>query len=243
MGQHRSNRSDPVQGRQVAFRASLVGETRKNYEPAITLAHAVPPDNSVFFPRRSFSLVLVVALMVTDWGLWVRASAESTNVVIGLLLPPEEAEAASLRDGVQLAVELANQASAHQISLVVRGRTGQWGADAVEAARMVLDDGAQGLIAPPNGAATHLALQVSGRTAVPVISLCSDSSVSLAGVPWMVRIAPTTIEEAKTLITGLDFKTSGPKRWAAVIPDGRVGREVAGDLRQSASTAGCELKS
>ena len=68
---------------------------------------------------------------------------------------------------------------------------------------MVLDDGAQALIAPPNGAATHLALQVAGRTAVPVISLCADSSVSRTGVPWMVRIAPTTIEEARFLLAGL----------------------------------------
>src|SRR5678816_3788282 len=122
----------------MAFRASLTRETSKNYEQAITLAHAVPLDNSAFFPRRSFSLLLAVALIVTDMGLWMLlAAAESTNVIIGLLLPPEEAEAGSLRDGVQLAVEHAIQTSTNQISLVVRGRIGQWGADAMEAARMV----------------------------------------------------------------------------------------------------------
>jgi branched-chain amino acid transport system substrate-binding protein len=154
-----------------------------------------------------------------------------------LLLPPEEAEAASLRAGVLLAVEHANQPPTPGVSLVIRGRTGQWGADAVEAARMVLDDGAQGLIAPPNGAATHLALQVAGRTAVPVISLCADSSVSRTGVPWMVRIAPTTIEEARFLLAGMKGETSGPPQWVALVPDGRAGREVSRDLNRAASAA------
>jgi ABC-type branched-subunit amino acid transport system substrate-binding protein len=159
-----------------------------------------------------------------------------------LLLPPEEAEAASLRAGVVLAVEQANLAPTSRVSLVVRGRTGQWGADAVEAARMVLDDGARGLIAPPNGAATHLALQVAGRTAVPVISLCADSSVSRTGVPWMVRIAPTTIEEAQFLLAGLTADQSDSPQWVALVPDGRAGREVSRDLNRAASSAQRKLK-
>jgi branched-chain amino acid transport system substrate-binding protein len=154
-----------------------------------------------------------------------------------LLLPPEEAEAASLRAGVLLAVEQANQAPTSSVTLVVRGRIGQWGADAVEAARMVLDDGAQGLIAPPNGAATHLALQVAGRTAIPVISLCADSSVSRTGVPWMVRIAPTTIEEARFVLAGSIGDQSEAPQWVALVPDGRAGREISHDLNQAASAA------
>jgi branched-chain amino acid transport system substrate-binding protein len=170
------------------------------------------------------------------------AAPESAKVVIGLLLPPEEAEAASLRAGVLLAVEHENLASTSSVSLVIRGRIGQWGADAVEAARMVLDDGAQGLIAPPNGAATHLALQVAGRTAVPVISLCADSSVSRTGVPWMVRIAPTTIEEARFLFTSLMTDKSDPSQWVALVPDGRAGREVARDINRAALVAQREVK-
>jgi ABC-type branched-subunit amino acid transport system substrate-binding protein len=159
-----------------------------------------------------------------------------------LLLPPEEAEAASLRGGAMLAVEQANQAPTPKVTLVTRGRIGQWGADAVEAARMVLDDGAQGLIAPPNGAATHLALQVAGRTAVPVISLCADSSVSQTGVPWMVRIAPTTIEEGRFLLSRLTTGQSDRPQWVALVPDGRAGREISLDLNRAASAAQRKLK-
>ena len=165
------------------------------------------------------------------------ASADTTNLVLGLLVPPEEPAAASLRDGATLGVEQANESAGPRIRLIIRGRTGQWGADGVEAARMVTDDGALALIAPPDGAATHLVLQVSGRTAVPVITLCADSSVSQTGVPWMARIVPSTVEEAKTLFAGVHAA-----HWTAVIPDGRAGREAARDLNEAATNSGCSIE-
>jgi branched-chain amino acid transport system substrate-binding protein len=184
-------------------------------------------------------LLLILASAISSDGLGLaRATAGQTGPTIGLLLPPEEPEAASLGQGVQLAVEHANQGAARKVSLVIRGRVGQWGADAVEAARMVLDDGAEGLIAPPSGAATHLALQVSGRTAVPIVSLCPDSSVTRAGIPWMLRVAPGTIEEARTVFSGLGLHATN--RWVALVPDGRAGREVSRDLLQAAAAAGCD---
>jgi ABC-type branched-subunit amino acid transport system substrate-binding protein len=201
------------------------------------------PQAKLAFPRSHRASLLAAGLLaaaVCYWPAW--AESESAKVVIGLLLPPEEAEAASLRGGAMLAVEQANQAPTPKVTLVIRGRIGQWGADAVEAARMVLDDGAQGLIAPPNGAATHLALQVAGRTAVPVISLCADSSVSQTGVPWMVRIAPITIEEARFLLAGVTDDQPDPAQWVALVPDGRAGREVARDLSRAASAAQRKFK-
>jgi branched-chain amino acid transport system substrate-binding protein len=190
-------------------------------------------------PHRLFLLVLALVVAGDDRQP-ARAAAEQAGPVIGLLLPPEEPEAAGLRDGVALAVEHANQGAVGKVSLVIRGRLGQWGADAVEAARMVLDDGAQGLIAPPSGAATHLALQVSGRTAVPVASLCPDSSVTRAGIPWMLRVAPGTIEEARTVFSGLGLPATN--RWVAFVPDGRAGREVLKDLAQAAIAVSSKLE-
>jgi ABC-type branched-subunit amino acid transport system substrate-binding protein len=180
----------------------------------------------------AFTVMTIVACLHAG-----ETSQENTNLVIGLLVPPEEPLAASLRDGATLGVEQANQSTGTHVSLVIRGRAGQWGADGVEAARMVTDDGALGLIAPPDGAATHLVLQVSGRTAVPVISLCADSSVSQTGVPWMVRIVPRTVDEAKILFAGIHAS-----HWIAVIPDGRAGREVARDLKEAATNNGCVIE-
>jgi ABC-type branched-subunit amino acid transport system substrate-binding protein len=190
------------------------------------------------FPFRCSVLgLLILALMMGTAFLHAgETSAGNTNLVIGLLVPPEEPAAASLRNGATLGMELANQSPGPQVRLVIRGRTGQWGADGVEAARMATDDGALGLIAPPDGAATHLVLQVSGRTAVPVITLSADSSVSQTGVPWMARIVPRTGEEAKMLFAGIHAS-----HWTAVIPDGRAGREAARDLN-AATNSNCSIE-
>jgi ABC-type branched-subunit amino acid transport system substrate-binding protein len=169
-------------------------------------------------------------------------AGQNPSVKIGVLLPPEEAQSASIREGVLLAQEQAEKIQNVKVEVVVRGRAGQWGADADEAARMVTDDGVAGLIAPPDGAASHLVLQVSGRTTVPVVTLCGDSSVSRTGVPWMRRIVPRTVDEARALFEGISALVSQkPKRWIAVVPDGRAGRERSRDLRQAASDAHCEF--
>jgi ABC-type branched-subunit amino acid transport system substrate-binding protein len=107
---------------------------------------------------------------------------------------------------------------------------------------MVLDDGVSALIAPPDGSATHLALQVSGRTAVPVVSLCADSSVSCTGVPWMVRIVPRTLEEAVVFFKHFKAGSNAVTRWAALVPPARAGREISNDLTKAASAAGCVIE-
>lgn len=187
--------------------------------------------------------MLLALALTTGWAhLRAEEAAGAPSISIGLLLPPEEAEAASLRRGVQLGVDHANQSPGARVFLLVRGRVGQWGADGEEAGRMVLDDGARGLIAPPGGAPSHLALQVAGRTATPVISLCPDSSVVGAGIPWMVRIVPATGDEARMLFSTFHTNSAGrPFRWGALVPNERAGREATSDLRKAAQAAGCPL--
>lgn len=158
----------------------------------------------------------------------------ATNLVLGLLLPSAEPQALSVRQGALLAVQDCTNNGRTTAHLVIRGAVGQWGTDAVEAARMVTDDGAQGLIAPLDGAGSHLALQVSGRTATPVVSLCSDSSVTRTGVRWMVRITPRTGDEAKAIFSGL---TSTTKTWMACVPGGRRGQEIVRDISEAAQAS------
>jgi ABC-type branched-subunit amino acid transport system substrate-binding protein len=172
----------------------------------------------------------------------LEADSTAAPLRIGLLLPPEEAEAASLRQGVQLGVDHANTEPGAQAELLIRGRTGQWGADGEEAGRMVIDDGVRGLIAPPGGAPSHLALQVSGRTATPVISLCADLSVTGAGIPWMVRVVPSNLDEAVLIYSAIKTrKSGGVLQWGALVPDERAGREAGADLRKAADKAGSQL--
>jgi ABC-type branched-subunit amino acid transport system substrate-binding protein len=193
--------------------------------------------------RRSGPLLLVCWLAAAVMRVsGAEAPAASTNIVIGLLVPPGETFGASIRDGAQIAVDQANRTDGKKVRLVVRGRVGQWGADAEEAARMVLDDGATALITPPDGAASHLVLQVSGRTTVPVVSLCPDSSVSRAGVPWFARVVPRTTDQARALFSHFSNGSSPVRRWLALVPPGRPGREVSIDLKTAALLSGCFLE-
>jgi ABC-type branched-subunit amino acid transport system substrate-binding protein len=160
-------------------------------------------------------------------------------VRIGLLLPPEEAEATSVRQGAQLGIDDANRIDAtSHAELHVRGRLGQWGADADEAANLVFDDRCRALIAPPGGAASHLVQQISGRTATPVVSLSSGSSVVGAEIPWAVRIVPALQDEARMVFERRqDLRADGPPRWLAFVPGERAGRQMTADLVKAATTA------
>jgi ABC-type branched-subunit amino acid transport system substrate-binding protein len=151
---------------------------------------------------------------------------------VGLLLPPDEPEEVSIRRGALAAVEEANEAGGSRVRIVERGKRGVWGSDASEAALLVMDDGAQALLAPTGGAATHLVLQVSGRTALPVASLCPDSSVTRTSIPWMARVAPSTLDEAKAVFEGVAASS-----WLAFVPEGRAGREATSDLTAAAAAS------
>ncbi len=177
--------------------------------------------------RSACSVFVVAALLCGAPS--VRAS-DGAPLVVGLLLPPDEPEAVGIRQGTLAAAEEANESPGPRVRVAVRGKTGTWGSDASEAALLVMDDGAGALIAPPSGAASHLVLQVSGRTAVPVASLCPDASVTRASIPWMIRVVPSTRDEARALFLG-----TAASRWLVFVPEGRPGREAARDLSSSAA--------
>jgi branched-chain amino acid transport system substrate-binding protein len=177
----------------------------------------------------------------------LQASPSSTpsapTLPIGLLAPPDPSEATSLRQGAMLGIEHANAIPGAKARLVVRGRPGQWGTEGDEAVGLALDEGVAAIITPSGGSAAHQILQVAGRTQVPVVSLCSDTSVTGAGVPWAVRIVPRTDEEARAIFSGVPASLAGrkPLRWAALVPPDRAGREAARDLQTAAAAAGCRL--
>jgi ABC-type branched-subunit amino acid transport system substrate-binding protein len=177
---------------------------------------------------RRFSL-LVIGFAITLLVSAGRVRGESAPAVLGLLLPPEEPAARSVHQGVLAAVAEANESGNAGVRLAVRGRQGPWGSDAAEAARLVMDDGATALLAPPDGAASHLVLQVSGRTGVPVASLCPDASVTRTALTWMVRVVPSNMDEAHAI-----FQRCAKSRWLAFVPAGRAGREAANDLKGAA---------
>lgn len=195
------------------------------------------PHLAVFGATTLLRILLSIAVQPVHAAEPVQAS-----IKIGILLPADATEAATLRSGAEQGIAIGRQAGI-AIDLVARGRLGQWGIDGEEAVQLALADGAQGLISPPSGTATHLVLQIAGRTAIPVTSLCPDSSVTGAGIPWMRQVVPETKVEAGTLFR--HFASREPQRskfWLAIVPEGRQGREILHDLREAAKNIDATIK-
>jgi branched-chain amino acid transport system substrate-binding protein len=171
----------------------------------------------------------------------LAGGAGPPQVALGLVVPPSEPDSTSLLHGVQLAVSEANEDGQPPVSLDVRSEEGQWGTAGNDAVILVSEGHVDAIIAPSDGATNHLILQVSGRTQVPVASLCSDSSVTDAGVPWAVRVVPRTDQEAESLFTSARRTEGSPFHWWAVVPAGHSGRGVRHDLERAASATATHL--
>jgi ABC-type branched-subunit amino acid transport system substrate-binding protein len=197
-------------------------------------------------PRPRLGPWLLAGL--TAWGAGVggffcgHAEPAPSPLKIGLVLPPGEPEAETIRRGAQLGAELLGAELGSPIELIVRGSPGQWGTEGDDAVALALDAGAQALLAPALGATVHLVEQVAGRTRIPTASLCGDTSVTGARIPWVLRLVPDNVQEARALFAGARAADGQPvRRWAALVPEDRAGREAAQDLAAAARAADCEL--
>jgi ABC-type branched-subunit amino acid transport system substrate-binding protein len=164
----------------------------------------------------------------------IAFGAGARPLTLGLIAPPGEWDATSLRRGVELAVAEANGSGDGTVALDVQGEDGQWGTVGNSAVALVCAQHVDALITPSDGAAAHLILQVAGRTRVPVASLCSDSSVTEAGVPWAIRVVPRTDQEAAALFAATRRTEGSALHWWAVVPAGHPGKVVRRDLEAAA---------
>jgi branched-chain amino acid transport system substrate-binding protein len=171
----------------------------------------------------------------------IAGAAAVRAVTLGLVAPPAESDATSLLRGVQLAVADENEVAGAPVTLQLRRETGQWGSAGNDAASLISDGHVDAIITPSDGAASHLILQVSGRTRVPVASLCPDSSVTDAGVPWIVRAVPRTDCEAEALFAATRRSDAPQIHWWALVPAGRPGRAVRRDLETAAHLTATRL--
>jgi branched-chain amino acid transport system substrate-binding protein len=167
--------------------------------------------------------------------------AGAPRVALGLVAPPSEPDSASLLRGVQLAVVEANENGQPPVRLEVRSGDGQWGTAGNDAVILVSERHVDAIISPSDGDTSHLILQVSGRTQVPVASLCPDSSVTAAGVTWAIRVVPRTDQEAGALFAAARGPGGSQLHWWAVVPTGRPGRPVRRDLAAAARITSTHL--
>lgn len=192
-------------------------------------------------PRRC--VWLLAGLLAAGQGIGgADAGNNLDRLKIGLVLPPGEPEATNILRGAEIGAELARTETGRDIELVARGSPGQWGTEGDDAVALALDAGAQALIAPTSGTTVHLVEQVAGRTRIPTVSLCADRSVTGARIPWVLRLVPDSDLEARTLLNGPRTAAGRPvRRWAALVPEGRAGREAAADLRAAATAVETSL--
>jgi len=186
---------------------------------------------------RAASRSLLAWLVLAPWA----GAADVRPVTLGLVAPPSEPAAASLVRGARLAVADAGGPGSAPVALEVRGGEGQWGTVGNDAVVLVCTRHVDALIAPSDGAASHLILQVAGRTRVPVATLCADSSVTEAGVPWAVRVVARNDQEAEALFAAARPAGGPAPRWFAVIPADRPGRVVRRDLEAAARRSATPL--
>jgi len=172
----------------------------------------------------------------------LAGGASVPQVTLGLVVPPSEPDATSLLRGVQLAVADANESAEAPVTLEVRSEEGQWGTSSNDAVILVSERHVDAIISPSDGATNHLILQVSGRTQVPVASLCSDSSVTEAGVIWAIRVVPRTDRQAEALFAEARRPDRSPLHWWALVPTGRSGRSVRRDLEKAAEATATHLE-
>ena len=171
----------------------------------------------------------------------IFAAGSDPRLKIGLLTRPDEPCYQSLCRAASLAVSNWNASAAAPVTLLIRGRPGQWGTDGDEAVVLALDEGVDIIVASPDGAVTHQALQVAGRTQVPVLSLCADTSVTKTGVPWAARIVQAPVTKHPCIFGSP--KGNPVRDWVVLLPAERRGREIAHDLVSSAQSSGKRMYS
>jgi len=177
-------------------------------------------------PRRLF--VLVLALML---GIALSVPAQAVEEIkIGVLYPltgGAAAEGKELRDGAELAVEIANNAKPElsmtmaknagikslggaKIKLIIQDHQGnpQLGADLAK--KLIQDDKVVGLMGAYHSAVTKTVAAVAERYGVPIINESSTSpALTKEGLKWFWRTTPHDTTFTNDLFVFLEGLTQG----------------------------------
>jgi ABC-type branched-subunit amino acid transport system substrate-binding protein len=195
-------------------------------------------DTGIAYRKRPSARLRVGALLLLAP---LACLAGPHELKLGIVAPPGQEDSASLVRGACLAVADSNEATPGIVTLEVRGEAGQWGSAGNDAVFLARDRMVDAIIAPSDGGDSHLVLQVSGRTQVPVASVSPDSSVTEAGVPWAVRVVPRTDQEVEALFESQKRGPHAPTWWAIAPPD-RPGRAIRRDLGRAVRATHARLE-
>lgn len=151
---------------------------------------------------------------------------EGTPVRVGVILPLSSGSAATrdLAQSMLKAAQLALFDSGNRSILLMIGDEGNGGARAADAARKLLDQGAEVIVGPLFGPSVAAVAPLARDRAVPVLAFSTERSVAGNGA-YLISFLPQN--EVQRVIGYAAQR--GHKKFAAVIP-----RTAYGDVTQSA---------
>ena len=127
-------------------------------------------------------------------------------VSIGILLPlsgKRAAEGELLRKAAQIAIDEENRAggpaNGRRFVLAVQDESGQWGQASSAMVHLVMHDEAVALITSTDGSIAHQAEQIANKIGIPVITLSSDPTTTRINIPWIFRVGPSDVEQARAM--------------------------------------------
>ncbi|MGB8325632.1 MAG: ABC transporter substrate-binding protein [Candidatus Acidiferrum sp.] len=129
-----------------------------------------------------------------------------STVALGLLLPLQGKHAAQgqlLLAAAQQAIADENAAGAltdgRQMILAVRNENERWGQASSNIVELVEQQHVAILITAFKGEIAHQAEQVANKLGVPVITLSTDPTATQINIPWIFRLGPSDIEQARLM--------------------------------------------
>jgi branched-chain amino acid transport system substrate-binding protein len=190
---------------------------------------------------KSFSKMGVVFVtLLLAFGLIWPASAVAENVIkIGAIYPLTGGAAAAgreLRAGVELAVELANNAMADvemsmaknagitslggaKIEIIFKDHEGNPTLGADLAKKLILDDKVNGLLGCYHSSVTKTVSAVAEQYGVPMINGSSTSpALTTRGFKWFWRTTPHDVWFTKDLFEFMNGLTEGKVKGVAAVP-------------------------
>lgn len=131
-------------------------------------------------------------------------SDSGADAVIGLVVPEkgaQQAEGKALVAAAQLAIEEEQLAGplrdGRRLELVVRDESGPWGQASMEILKLFQQDHALAILTSANGSSAHLAEQLANKISIPILTLASDPTTTEANVPWLFRLGPSDVDQAR----------------------------------------------
>lgn len=145
--------------------------------------------------------------------------------------------------GIRRAIEEAgtgSDARRPRVKLLLLDPPHPWRDTGSQLARVLFENKMTVLIGPTQGQEAHVAVQIATRARIPVITLAGEDNLTQAVDPWIFRGIPSDSEQAEFLLSRV-LNRSRTEEVAAVVPEGRSGRERTNALQKGGRDLGISL--